>query len=74
MGRVQEEAIRLIGVGFRDIFIRSQTVESFETLGIVIVVGVDESGEMALKLLVLLVMIAFNGSLFNGTVQSVPPG
>jgi hypothetical protein len=52
MGRVQEEAIKLIGVGFRDIFIRSQTVESFETPGIV--VGIDESGEMALKLLVMI--------------------
>jgi hypothetical protein len=44
MGRVQEEAIRLIGVGFTDVFIRSQTVEGFEALGIV--VGVDESAVM----------------------------
>jgi hypothetical protein len=68
MGRVQEEAIRLIGVGFTDILIRSQTVKGFETLDIV--VGIDESGEMALKLLGLLVMRAFNGSLFNGTVHA----
>ena len=68
MDWVSIESFRLICPAFADELIWGQPFQSFETAGEV--VGIDEVGKMLAQFIVVVIVIAMNGRLFDGAVHA----
>ncbi len=68
MGWIECEALRLFCPDGTDEFVRCESFECFESSGEV--VGLDEVGEMLPEVFVGLVVEAFDGSFFEGSVHA----
>src|ERR1017187_8125895 len=76
MGWVESQSVRFILPAFADEFVGGECGEGFESFGEV--VGGDEVVEVRFSLIVAVVVVAFDGSFFDGSVPafdlSVSPG
>ena len=69
MGGIEYEFFRFNCPDFADVFVGCQATESFETASVI--VGIDEVIEMITELAMIIVMVAFNGSIFDASVHSL---
>ena len=65
--RIEREAVWLRSPDFADVFVRRETLEGLQTL--CEIVGGDEVGEMASKLVMRFVVEAFDDRLFDRAVS-----
>ena len=76
MGWIDGEAVRLFCPAFADVLERGQSLEGLETLAEV--VGIDEGRKVGAKLVVVFVVVAPDGRLFERAVYpfdlTVGPG
>ena len=69
MGWIEFESFGFICPYFADIFIGCEALESLQTP--CVIVGIYEVREMAAKLVVVVVVVAFDGGLFDGAVHAL---
>jgi hypothetical protein len=67
MERIERETVGLFCPELADVFVRREAFEGLEPLGEV--VGADEVGEMASKLIVSLIVETFDGRLLDSAVR-----
>jgi hypothetical protein len=64
MGWIESKSARVVLPAFADVFVRSKSVESFESS--CEIVGGDEVEEMDLKLIVAVIVVPLDGGFLDG--------